>query len=330
MDINLLKQTASVMVTSGKGILAADESTGTIKKRFDSIGVESTEQTRLSYRQMLFTTPGVEEFLSGVILYDETIRQEIDGQPVPKYLESKGILSGIKVDKGAWRMANFEGEKITEGLDGLRDRLTEYKELGAKFAKWRAVITIGPGIPTDTCIEANAEALARYAALCQEQDIVPMIEPEIVRDGAYDLQKGKEVTVKTLKKVFERITAHKVLLEGLILKTNMVTCGEDNPNQATPEEVAKASIEVYREAVPAKMPGIVFLSGGQSPDMATDNLAAINKIGGPWELGFSFSRALQEEALKTWAGKEENVQRAQEAFLERCKKVSSARSTKSS
>lgn len=330
MDINILKQTAFAMVAPGKGILAADESTKTIQKRFDKIGVQSTPETNLAYRKMLFTTAGIEEILSGVILYDETIRQEINGQPVPKYLESRGILPGIKVDKGAWKMANFPEEKITEGLDGLRDRLTEYKEMGAKFAKWRAVITIGEGIPTDTCIEANAESLAQYAALCQEQDIVPIVEPEVLMDGSHDFKKCKEVTTKTLKTVFDRLTAHKVSLEGTILKPNMVISGQEAPIQASANEVAAATIETFLQVVPKEVPGIVFLSGGQTPDEATENLAAINQIGGPWQLSFSYGRALQDEALKTWAGKEENVPAAQKAFLERCKKVSQARSVKPS
>jgi fructose-bisphosphate aldolase class I len=328
MDTNALKQTATALVAAGKGILAADESAKTIQKRFEKIGLQSSPEINLAYRKMLFTTPGIEQFLSGVILYDETIRQSIDGVSVPKYLESRGILPGIKVDQGLVDLPNSVGEKITEGLEGLKERLSEYKQLGAKFAKWRAVITIGDGLPTDACIEANAEVLAGYAALCQEQDIVPIIEPEVLRDGAYDLQKGKEITVRTLKKVFEKISAYKVLLQGLILKPNMVTCGEDNPNQATPKEVAQASIEAYQQSVPAEVQGIVFLSGGQSPDMATANLAAINQIGGPWQLSFSFSRALQGEALEIWAGKEENVEDAQKVFFDRAQKVSEARSGK--
>lgn len=325
MNITQLKNIANVLVAPGKGILAADESSKTIQKRFDKIGITSTPETNLAYRKMLFTTEDIEQYISGVILYDETIRQDIDGQTVPQYLKSKGILPGIKVDKGTWRLPNFEGEKITEGLDNLRDRLTEYKELGAKFAKWRAVFSIGEGLPTDTCIYANGGVLARYAALCQEQDIVPIIEPEVLRDGDYDLDKCKEVTTKVLKIIFEEMKWYRVALEGLILKTNMVTCGEDNPNQATPEQTAKASIETYLESVPKEVPGIVFLSGGQSPDMSTNNLEAINKIGGPWELSYSYGRALQDEALTTWAGKEENIKAAQEAFLRRVQKVSQAR-----
>ncbi|MBI2086240.1 fructose-bisphosphate aldolase class I [Candidatus Daviesbacteria bacterium] len=330
MDINILKFTAQAMVAPEKGILAADESSKTIQKRFDKIGLTSTPETNLSYRQMLFTTPGMEDYISGVILYDETIRQSISDKSVPEYLVSKGILPGIKVDKGTWKMANFLEEKITEGLDELRDRLIEYKELGAKFAKWRVVITIGDGIPTDTCIESNAETLARYAALCQEQDIVPIVEPEVLMDGGHSIEKCKEVTAKTLKVVFGSLKAHKVILEGMILKPNMVISGKDNPTQVNSKEIAQATVETFLESVPKEVPGIVFLSGGQTPDEATENLAEINKIGGPWQLSYSYGRALQDEALKTWAGKEENIQAAQKAFLDRSKKVSAARSVKPS
>lgn len=327
MDINILKQTAQAMVSSGKGVLAADESSGTIQKRFDKIGLKADPETNLSYRKILFTTPGIEEYTSGVILYDETIRQSIDGVSVPQYLENKGILPGIKVDKGAVDMPNFPGEKITEGLDGLKKRLEEYKILGAKFAKWRAVITIGEGIPTDTCIEANAEALARYAALCQEQDIVPIVEPEVLMDADNSLEVCQEVTKKTLKAVFEKLKAHKVVLEGIILKPNMVISGKKSSTQATSKEIAKATIETFMEVVPAEVPGIVFLSGGQTPDQATENLYEINIIpGSPWQLSFSYGRALQDEALTTWAGKEENIKAAQEAFKNRSQRVSQARS----
>lgn len=324
MDIAELKNTISTLLISGKGILAADESSKTIQKRFDKISISSTPETNLAYRKMLFTTPGIEQYLSGVILFDETIRQEIDDQSAPAYLESKGMLTGIKVDKGAWKLPNFEGEKITEGLDNLRDRLTEYKEIGAKFAKWRAVIKIGDGIPTDTCIEANAEALARYAALCQEQDIVPIVEPEVLMDGSHDLARCQEVTAKTLKTVFERLKAHKVVLEGILLKPNMVISGKEASVQSSAEEIAKATVETLKETVPPEVPGIVFLSGGQTPDQATENLAAITGAGGPWQLSFSYGRALQDEALIAWAGKEENIQTAQKTFLERAKKVSAA------
>jgi len=328
MDITTLKTTVSAQLSPTKGILAADESSGTISKRFEKLGLTSTPELNLAYRKMLFTTPGVAEFLSGIILFDETIRQEIDGKSVPEYLESKGILPGIKVDKGAIDLANFPDEKITEGLDGLAKRFEEYAGMGAKFAKWRAVIKIGEGIPTQTCLSANAEVLARYASIAQNAGIVPIIEPEVIREGEHSLEKCAEVTAKTLKAVFERIAAHKVSLEGLILKTNMATAGEGNPNQPSSEDVAAATVDMLLSSVPKELPGIVFLSGGQSPDYATENLAAVAKIGGPWELSFSFARALQDEAMKLWAGKEENVEAAQKAFAERGKKVSLARQGK--
>lgn len=329
MDITQLKSTVSALMNPTKGILAADESSGTIKKRFDKLGIESNPEMNLSYRKMLFSTPGAEEFLSGVILYDETIRQEIDGKSVGEYLQSRGILPGIKTDKGAVDLPNFLGEKITEGLDGLGKRYEEYATMGAKFAKWRAVITIGESIPTETCLDANGEVLARYSAITQNAGIVPIIEPEVIRDGDYDLETCKEVTIRTLKSAFERHAAHKIALEGLILKTNMVTCGENNPKQATPDEVAKATIEAFLESVPKEVGGIVFLSGGQSPDMTTANLNAICKTTSlPWPMSYSFSRALQGEAMELWAGKDENFPQAQKAFAERGKKVSLARQGK--
>lgn len=329
MDLNILKTTVQALVDSGKGILAADESTKTIQKRFDKIGITLTPESNLAYRYMLFSTPSIEQFISGVILYDETIRQVTkDGLSVPEYLESKGIIPGIKVDKGAWRLANFPEEKITEGLDGLRDRLTEYKELGAKFAKWRAVITIGKGIPTEACILANAHSLALYASLCQEQNIVPIIEPEVLMDGEHSIERCQEVTRQILEEVFKQLKLYKVLLEGILLKPNMVIAGKETTVQASSQEIAQATIEAFKQAVPAEVPGIVFLSGGQTPDQATENLAEINKIGGPWQLLFSYGRALQDEALKTWAGKEENIKIAQQAFFERAQKISKARSLK--
>ncbi|MBI2334510.1 fructose-bisphosphate aldolase class I [Candidatus Daviesbacteria bacterium] len=314
----MLQTIISRLLASTKGILAADESSKTIQKRFDKIGLQSTPETNLAYRKMLFTTPGVEEFLSGVILYDETIRQEIDGVPVPQYLEKRGILPGIKVDQGIV-------DEITTGLDGLSERLTEYRNLGAKFAKWRAVIVANQ---EDAFIEKNAENLAKYASLCQEQDIVPIVEPEVLMDGDHDLQKCQEVTAKTLKTVFAKLVGQGVVLEGVILKPNMVISGKDAPNKASPKEIAEATVKTFLEVVPTQVPGIVFLSGGQTPDEATENLAAINKIGGPWQLSFSYGRALQDEALKAWAGKEENVEAAQKAFFDRCKKVSLARQGK--
>ena len=328
MDITTLKTTVSALLASTKGILAADESSGTIKKRFEKIGLASDPDTNLAYRKMLFTTPGIEQHLSGIILFDETIRQEIDGVSVPEYLESKGILPGIKVDKGAVDLPNFPDEKIIEGLDGLKARLEEYVGMGAKFTKWRAVIKIGEKTPTNTCLFANGEVLARYASLAQQANLVPIIEPEVIRDGAHDLAKCAQVTAQTLKAVFEMIKEYKVALEGLILKTNMATSGEDNPNQVSSQEVAKATIDVLLQSVPKELPGIVFLSGGQSSEYATENLNEINKIGGPWELSFSFARALQDEAMKTWAGKDENVESAQKAFSDRAQKVSFARQGK--
>lgn len=325
MDISILKQTAKDLVAPGKGILAADESSKTIQKRFDALGIECTEENRLAYRQMLFQTPGVEEFLSGVILYDETIRQSIDGVSVPKYLEQRGILPGIKVDKGAWRLANFEEEKITEGLDGLRDRLTEYKNLGAKFVKWRAVITIGEGIPTDTCIESNAESLARYAALCQEQDIVPIVEPEVLLDGDHTIEECFDVEVRTLNKVFKRLKSHKVFLEGMILKPSMVLSGKDCAVQADSKKVAQMTVNALKKEVPREIGGIAFLSGGQDDKSAVLNLLEINKIGGPWPLTFSYSRGLQNSPMKIWSGKKENIKLAQDEFYKRCQAVSLAR-----
>ncbi|MBI2039574.1 fructose-bisphosphate aldolase class I [Candidatus Microgenomates bacterium] len=328
MDITTLKQTAQAMMVPPKGLLAADESTKTITKRFDALGIECTAESILAYRQMLFTTPGVEEFLSGIILFDETIRQSIDGKSVCQYLESKGIIPGIKVDKGVHDLANFPNEKVAEGLDGLRDRLTEYKGMGAKFAKFRATIQIGEGIPTDTCIEANSEVLARYAALCQEQDIVPVVEPEVLLDGDHTIEQCFEAQVRTLKMVFERIKAHKVALEGMVLKPSMVLSGKDCPTQADSKKVAQMSVDALKQSVPPEVGGIAFLSGGQSDESAVANLLEINKIGGPWPLTFSYSRGLQNAPMKIWAGKAENIKAAQEEFYKRCKAASLARSGK--
>lgn len=329
MDVTVLKSTAKDMVASGKGILAADESSKTIQKRFDKIGLKSDPNTNLAYRKILFTTPGIENYLSGVILFDETIRQSIDGISVPEYLSNRGILPGIKVDKGAVDLPNFPLEKITEGLDGLRERLEEYAQIGAKFAKWRAIITIGQNIPTDICIEANAEVMARYASACQEQDIVPIVEPEVLMDGDNTLEICREATARTLKTFFAKLLAHKVILEGIILKPNMLISGKKCPTQANSIQVAKATVETFLELVPKEVSGIVFLSGGQTPDQATENLAQINMFAtSPWQLSYSFGRALQDEALSAWAGKDENVEVAQKTFLERVKKVSDARSQK--
>jgi len=329
MNVALLIPIAQAMVAKGKGILAADESSKTIQKRFDKIGLQSTPEANLAYRKILFTTPGIENYLSGVILYDETIRQSIDGISVPEYLSKKGILPGIKVDQGLVGLENSPGEKITQGLDGLTERLKEYVRLGAKFAKWRAVITIGANIPTDACIGSNAEAMAKYAFTCQEQGIVPIIESEVLMDADNNLETCREVTSKTLEIFFAKLTEQGVSLEGIILKPNMVISGKLSPTQAGSDEIAKATIETFLKVVPKEVPGIVFLSGGQTPDQATENLAKINMISGsPWQLSFSYGRALQQEALSAWAGKDENIQIAQQVFLERVKKVSDARSQK--
>ncbi len=329
MDIAILKQTAQAMVTSPKGLLAADESSKTIQKRFDALNIECTEENRLAYRKMLFTTPGVEEFLSGIILYDETLRQSTsDGTPIPKLLKDKGIISGIKVDKGAWELPNFPGEKFTEGLDGLRDRLKEYSDMGARFAKWRAVITIGEGMPSDVCIETNAESLALYASLCQEANIVPIVEPEVLLDGAHTIEQCFDAQIKTLKKVFERLKGHKVVLEGMILKPSMVLSGKDCSIQADSKTVAKMTVDALKQSVPGEVAGIAFLSGGQSSQSSIENLAEINKIGGPWPLTFSYSRGLQNDPMKIWNGKAENAKSAQDDFYKRCKSASLARQGK--
>lgn len=327
MNKAALESTAQALVPAGKGILAADESFPTIKKRFDSINVPSTETTRRDYREMLFTTPGAEEFISGVILFDETIRQEAhDGTPLREVLAGKGILPGIKVDKGAKPMAGFPGERITEGLDGLRDRLTEYRGLGARFTKWRAVITIGEGIPTRGCITANAHALARYAALSQEAGLVPIVEPEVLMDGDHTIERCAEVTEATLESVFALLFEYRVALEGMLLKPNMVLSGKACPKQASVEEVAEATVRTLRRAVPAAVPGIVFLSGGQSAELATEHLNAMNALGEhPWELSFSYGRALQQPALKAWNGEAANVPVAQRVFYHRARCNGAAR-----
>jgi fructose-bisphosphate aldolase class I len=319
MDKNLLAKTAAAMIARGKGVLAADESSGTCEKRFKSINVECTEENRRSYRGLLFTTPGAEQFVSGVILFDETIRQKTDdGVAFPAYLAGKGVLPGIKVDKGAMDLALCPGEKVTEGLDGLRGRLAEYFKLGARFAKWRAVITIGEGIPSHACLYANAHALARYAALCQEASIVPMIEPEVLLDGSHSVERAEEVTEAALRATYAAIAAHDVCVEHLILKTSMVVSGKDHARQAPVDEVAERTVRVLKRTVPAAQPGIVFLSGGQSDLDATAHLNAMNNLKGvPWPLTFSYSRALQNSALKAWSGKAANVAAAQKAFHHR-------------
>ena len=319
MDKALLSKTAAAMVARGKGVLAADESSGTCEKRFKSVGVECTEENRRTYRGLLFTTPGVEQYISGVILFDETLRQKAnDGVLFPDYLARKGILPGIKVDKGAMDLALCPGEKVTEGLDGLRPRLAEYFKAGARFAKWRAVITIGEGIPSHTCLYANAHALARYAALCQEASIVPMIEPEVLLDGSHTVERCEEVTEATLRATYAAMAAHNVSLEHLILKTSMVVSGKECPRQANVDEVAERTLRVLKRTVPAAQPGIVFLSGGQSDEAATAHLNAMAAMKGlPWPLTFSYSRALQNPALKTWRGQASNATAAQKAFHHR-------------
>jgi fructose-bisphosphate aldolase class I len=328
MSNQALESVAQAMVAKGKGLLAADESMGTIKRRFDSIKIESNDNNRRAYREMLFATNGVEEAISGVILFDETIRTTAsDGTPFPQLLAKKGIIPGIKVDKGPVDIPGFPGEVVTEGLDGLRGRLKEYKELGAKFAKWRAVITIGDGIPTYTCLQANGHALARYAALCQEAEIVPIVEPEVLLDGNHTIEQCQEVTEKTLKITFTELFLQRVHLEGMILKPSMVVSGKDNPRQAGVEEVAERTIQCLKRTVPAAVPGIAFLSGGQSAVSATQHLNAMNKVGPhPWQVSFSYARALQDPALKAWKGEAGNVATAQRIFYHRAKMNSAARS----
>jgi fructose-bisphosphate aldolase, class I len=303
MSIEQLESIAQAMVAPGKGIIAIDESNGTIKKRFEAVGVESSEEHRRAYREMLLTTPNLNQHISGAILYDETIRQATKaGVPFTKLMLDANILPGIKVDKGAQALAGFPGEVVTEGLDGLRDRLNEYARLGAKFAKWRAVITIGDDSPTGTCIEANCHALARYAALCQEAGIVPMVEPEVLMDGAHDIDECYEVTEATLRSLFGSLYEHNVMLEGTILKASMVVPGKGCAEQASADEVAEATIRCLKASVPALLPGIVFLSGGQSDEQATAHLNAMNQMGPhPWPLSFSYGRAMQQAALKLWA-----------------------------
>ncbi len=327
MDKQELISVARNLVAEGKGVLAADESSGTIKKRLDSVNVPSTEENRRAYREILFTTPGVEAYISGIILFDETIRQSTqDGVPFPQLLAKRGIMPGIKVDKGAHSLAGFPGETVTEGLDGLRDRLVEYRGLGARFTKWRAVMTIGSGIPTSYCIVANAHALARFAALSQEAGLVPIVEPEVLMDGDHTLARCEEVTEVTLQRVFSELHAHRVLFEGMLLKPNMVIPGKDCPQQASPEEVATATVRCFRRVVPAAVPGIVFLSGGQSAQQATENLNAMNAMGEhPWQLSFSYGRALQGPVLEAWRGDPARAAEAQKFFQHRAKCNSAAR-----
>jgi len=317
-----LADIAQALLAPGKGILAIDESSGTIKKRFDSVGIESTESNRRDYREMMLSTPGLGDFISGAILFDETIRQSSgDGTRLVDLMEQGGILPGIKVDKGARALAGFEGEKITEGLDGLRERLAEYARLGARFAKWRAVITIGEDIPSRACIDANAHALARYAALCQEAGLVPIVEPEVLMDGAHDLDTSFDVTEATLKSLFQQLYELNVMLEGTVLKASMVISGSDAGDRAGVEEVAEATVDCLLNAVPAATAGVVFLSGGQGDIEATRHLDAMNKMGDmPWPLSFSYGRALQAECLKCWAADPSaNREKAQDILLHRAR-----------
>jgi fructose-bisphosphate aldolase, class I len=316
-----LVDTAQALVADNRGILAADESFPTIEKRFKSIDIPSTEENRRAYRDMLFGTDGLEQYISGVILFDETLRQSAsDGTPFSDALSKKGIIPGIKVDKGAKDLANFPGEQVTEGLDGLRDRCKEYVSLGARFTKWRAVINIGDGLPTDFCIKANVHALARYAALSQEAGLVPIVEPEVLMDGAHSIGDCADATRRTLTALFAELDEHRVDLPGTLLKTNMVLSGKDASSQASIDEVAQRTIEVLKATVPAVIPGIVFLSGGQTDELATAHLNAMNKVGSfPWALSFSYGRALQAPSIKAWKGEESNVEAGQKALYHRAK-----------
>jgi len=322
MSIEQLAETALAMVAPGKGIIAIDESTSTIAKRFEGVGIPNNEENRRAYRELLLTTPKLGDYISGAILFDETIRQSTKaGVPFPKYMAEHGIIPGIKVDKGTHALAGFPGEVVTEGLDGLRARLEEYYKLGARFAKWRAVINIGEDIPTGTCIEANAHALARYAALCQEQGLVPMVEPEVLMDGDHDIQTCYEVTEATLRSLFGALYEQNVLLEGTILKASMVIAGKGCAEQADVQEVAESTVMCLKSTVPAILPGIVFLSGGQSDEQSTAHLDAMNRLGNlPWPLSFSYGRAMQQAALKLWSQDlTGNFAKAQDVVYERAK-----------
>lgn len=316
-----LESIATSLVSPGKGLLAADESTGTIEKRFKAVGIPNTEENRRAYRELLFTTPKASEFISGVILYDETLRQKAkDGTPFAEMLKGQGIIAGIKVDKGAKELAGFPNEKITEGLDGLRERFAEYYKLGARFSKWRGVITIGDGIPSDGCLIANAQGLARYAALSQEAGIVPIVEPEVLMDGNHTIERCEAVTERTLNIVFDALNAQRISLEGMLLKPNMIVSGIDCPKQADIAAVAKATIRCLKRTVPSAVPGIVFLSGGQSDVRATQHLNAINQLGPlPWQVSFSYGRALQDACIRAWSGDAAKLGMGQQAFYHRAK-----------
>ncbi|MGH7796562.1 MAG: class I fructose-bisphosphate aldolase [Candidatus Binatia bacterium] len=327
MTITDLGSTAQALVAGGKGILAADETPPTLTRRLDALKIESTPDSRRAYREMFFTTPGIAEFISGVIMQDETIRQKNSkGMPLADLLAQQGIIPGIKVDNGAKLLAGSPGENITEGLDGLRDRLKEYREMGARFAKWRAVIALSDTLPSATCVNVNAHALARYAALCQEQGVVPIVEPEVLMDGSHTIERCEEVTGNVLHAVFNALFDQKVSLEGMLLKPNMVISAKESSKQASVKEVALATVRCLSRHVPAAVPGIVFLSGGQSHLAATAHLSAINQLEWPkpWKLSFSYGRALQDEALKAWHGKSENLKAGQRAFYHRAKCDSAA------
>jgi fructose-bisphosphate aldolase class I len=322
-----LEKTAKALVADGKGILAADETPGTLTRRFEALKIESTADSRRDYREMLFTGSNIAQFISGVILQDETIHQKSStGTPLADVLTQQGIIPGIKVDSGAKRLANSPGESVTEGLDGLRERLVNYRQMGARFAKWRAVMRIGEGLPSAMCVQVNAHALARYAALCQEQDLVPIVEPEVLMDGSHSIERCEEVTRSVLHATFNALFDQRVTLEGMLLKPNMVIAGQHSPRRSTEQEVAMATLRCLRQSAPAAAPGIVFLSGGQNHVTATQNLNAINRLreAEPWKLSFSYGRALQDEALEAWHGNNQNVQSGQEAFRHRARCVSAA------
>lgn len=324
MRIQQLEETARAMVAPGQGILAMDESTPTCGKRLQAVGVDNTEDNRRDYRTLLLNAPGLGQYISGAILYDETVRQTTrEGAPFPELMQKNDIIVGIKVDTGAKELALNPGEKVTEGLDGLRERLAEYKTFGARFCKWRAVITIGEGIPTRACIEANAHALARYAALCQENDLVPIVEPEVLINGDHTIEKSYEITVATQRTVFEQLYRQGVAFEGMVLKPSMVISGKECPHQASVEQVAEETIRCLEQTVPAAVPGVAFLSGGQADEQATQHLNAMNimakEMDLPWRLTFSYARALQNPALETWKGETGNVEQAQKELLHRAR-----------
>ena len=327
VDLARLEETAQAMVAAGKGVLAADESNATMTKRLEAVGAESTAESRRFFRGLMFAAEGAADYITGAIMYDETIRQTTaDGTPFPAFLMQKGILPGIKVDTGAKPLAGFPKETVTEGLDGLRDRLRDYCELGARFAKWRAVIRIDSGLPTGGCLEANAHALARYAALCQEASVVPIVEPEVLMDGEHTIDRSEEVTTAVLRTVFDRLAEQRVALEGIVLKPNMLLAGYDCADQAGVEEVAERTLACFCRVVPAAVPGIAFLSGGQSDDLAAAHLNAMNTIAGvPWELTFSYGRALVGAPLRAWSGDSSGVAEAQAAFLHRARCNAAAR-----